>query len=108
LRVLLGAVLLGAVRGGARRRIVFARRRGRLGVGLLLGLLAGVVVETRLLGEQGLPIGDRNPVIVGMNLAERQETVAVAAVFDEGRLQGGFDPRDLGEVDVSLELRPCS
>jgi hypothetical protein len=80
-----------------------------LGFVALVGFLAHrLVVIARLLGEQGLPVGDRDPVIVGMNLAERQETVPVAAVLNEGRLQGGFDPRDLGEVDVSLELRPCS
>jgi hypothetical protein len=30
--------------------------------------------------------------------------VAIAAVLDEGRLERGFDPRYLGEVDVSPEL----
>ena len=39
-----------------------------------------------------------------MDLAERQEAVALAAVVDEGRLQRGLDPGDLGEVDVPFKL----
>jgi hypothetical protein len=30
--------------------------------------------------------------------------VPVATIFDEGRLQGGFDARDLGEVDIAAQL----
>ena len=39
-----------------------------------------------------------------MDLAERQEAVALAAVVDERRLQRRFDPGHLGEVDVPFEL----
>src|SRR3546814_20094173 len=39
-----------------------------------------------------------------MDFAERQEAVAIAAVFDEGSLQRRFYPRYLGEVDVNFEL----
>ena len=39
-----------------------------------------------------------------MDLAEREEAVAVAAILDEGRLQRGLDPRHLGKVDVALQL----
>src|SRR3546814_5402883 len=39
-----------------------------------------------------------------MDFAERQKAVAIAAVFDEGSLQRRFDPRYLGEVDVTFEL----
>src|SRR3546814_16785166 len=39
-----------------------------------------------------------------MDFAERQEAMAIAAVFDAGSLQRRFDPRYLGEVDVTFEL----
>jgi hypothetical protein len=42
-----------------------------------------------------------------VDFAEGQETVPVAAVFNEGGLQAWFDPDDLGEVDVALELPLC-
>ena len=35
-------------------------------------------------------------VIIGVDLAEGQETVAVAAIVDKRRLQGRFDPGHLG------------
>ena len=39
-----------------------------------------------------------------MNLGKGEETVAVAAIVDERRLQRRFDPGHLGKVDVALEL----
>ena len=54
--------------------------------------------------DQRLPVGDRDLVIVRMDFGERQEAVAVAAVLDEGRLQRGFDPRYLGEIDIAAKL----
>ena len=56
------------------------------------------------LGER-LPVGDRNLVIVGVNVVEGEETVAVASVFDESRLQRRFYPRDLGEINITFALR---
>ena len=85
------------------------RRVGRLrppAVGLRRAVLR-LLLATRLLGlhlDQALPVGDRDLVVVGMDLAERQETVAIAAVFDERGLETGFYPDDLGEVDVAFEL----
>ena len=58
--------------------------------------------------DQRLPVGDRDLVVVRMDLAEGEEAVPVAAVFDEGRLQRRFDPGDLGEVDVAAKLPPAS
>ena len=43
-----------------------------------------------------------------MDFAEGQETVAVSAVFDEGGLKGGFDPRDLRQIDIASQLLPVS
>ena len=54
--------------------------------------------------DQGLTVGDRDLIIIGMDFAEGQKAVAVTAILDEGRLQRGFYPRDLGEVDVAAQL----
>ena len=54
--------------------------------------------------DQALPIGDRDLVIVGMDFAEGEEAVAVAAIFDEGGLQARLYADNLGKVDVALEL----
>ena len=32
--------------------------------------------------------------------------MAIAAIFDKGRLQRGFDPRYLGEIDITPQLPP--
>ena len=72
--------------------------------GTVLGFLFRLAVGTLVGLDQGLPVGDRNLVIVGMDFAEGEEAVAVAAIFDEGRLQRRFNARDLGEVDVAAQL----
>jgi hypothetical protein len=64
--------------------------------GLAMGALFGL--------DQGLTVRHRNLIVVGMDFAEGKEPVAVAAIFDEGGLQGGLYPRDLGEVDVAAQL----
>ena len=55
---------------------------GRAAFALFLGLAMGAFVGL----YQGLTVGDRYLVIVGMDFAERQKSMAVAAIFDEGRL----------------------
>ncbi len=65
-------------------------------LGFAMGLFFGL--------DQCLPVGDRDLVVVGMDFAEGEEAVAVAAIFDEGSLERGFDPRDLGEVDIPAQL----
>ena len=72
--------------------------------GAAVGLGLGVAMGALLLVDQRLPVGDRDLVVVGMDFAEGQEAVAVAAIVDEGGLERGFYPRDLGEVDVAAEL----
>jgi hypothetical protein len=54
--------------------------------------------------DQGLPVGDRDLIVIGMNFAECEEAVAVPAILNEGRLQRRLDPGDLGEVDISAKL----
>src|SRR5437879_2775911 len=55
--------------------------------GAAIGFILGVAVRTLFLGDQRLPVGDRNLIVVRMDFRERQEAVAVAAVVDESRLE---------------------
>ena len=89
------------------------RRLGSIGLGVrvaagALGFaLVRLLVLARLLLpalQQALPVGDRDLVVVGVDFAEGQEAVAVAAIFDEGGLQAGLYADDFGEVDVAFEL----
>nr|WP_312000593.1 hypothetical protein [Bradyrhizobium altum] len=50
---------------------------------LFLGLAMGALVGF----DQRLTVGDRDLVIVGMDFAEGEEAVPVAAILDEGSLQ---------------------
>ncbi len=54
--------------------------------------------------DQRLTVGDRDLVVVGMNFAEGEEAVPVAAIFDEGGLQRRLYAGDLGEIDVAAQL----
>jgi len=51
----------------------------------LLGFAMGAFVGL----DQRLTVGDRNLVVVGVDFAEGQEAVAVAAIFNEGRCSDG-------------------
>jgi len=72
--------------------------------GAVLALFLGLAMGAFIGLDQRLPVGDRDLVIVGMDFAEGQEAVAVAAIFDEGRLQRRLYARDLGEVDIAAQL----
>ena len=65
-------------------------------LGLAMGALVGL--------DQRLPVGDRDLVVVRMDFAESEEAVPVAAIFDEGGLQGWLYARDLGEIDIAAQL----
>ena len=69
--------------------------------GLLRG---GAALLRRLLLEQGLTIGYRDLVVVGMNFSKGQEAVSVATVIHEGRLQRRLYARDLGEINIAPKL----
>ncbi|GLH75242.1 hypothetical protein SSBR45G_01500 [Bradyrhizobium sp. SSBR45G] len=73
-------------------------------VGAVLTLFLGLAVGALLGLDQRLPVGDRNLIVVGMDFAERQEAMAVAAILDEGGLQRRLNTRDLRQVDVAAEL----
>jgi hypothetical protein len=68
--------------------------------GFFLGLAMGALVGL----DQRLAIGDRDLVVVGMNFAEGEEAMAIAAIFDESRLQRRLYARDLGEINVAAKL----
>jgi hypothetical protein len=67
-------------------------------------LVLGLAMRALLVGDQRLPVGDRDLIVIRMDFGERQKAVAVAAVVDEGGLQRRLYPRDLGEVDVAAQL----
>ena len=78
-----------------------------IAVAALVGVAVLVVLGFGSLGlgaQQRLTVGDRDLVVVGMDFAEGQETVAVAAIFDEGGLKRRFDARHARQIDVSFEL----
>ena len=122
LAVLAGALgqLLQRVFRADRLDIVFAVLGLLRGDGLavlLLGRLGGLGLAARgtlvlvgagglgfLLLDERLTVGHRDLVVVGMDLAEGQEAVTVAAVIDEGGLQRRLDARYLGQIDVAAKL----
>ncbi|MGL3109791.1 hypothetical protein [Bradyrhizobium sp. BR 1432] len=73
-------------------------------VGAVLALFLGLAMSLFLGLDQRLPVGDRDLVVIGMDFAEGEEAVAVAAIFDESGLERGFDPGHLGEVDIPAQL----
>jgi hypothetical protein len=70
----------------------------------VFALRLGFLLRALLVLDQRLPIGDRDLVVIGMDFAEGEEAVPVAAVIDKGGLQRRFDPCDLGEIDVAAQL----
>ena len=73
-------------------------------VGTILALFLRLAMGAFIGLDQRLTVGDRDLVIVGMDFAEGQKTVAVTAIFDESRLQRRLYARDLGEVDIAAQL----
>ena len=65
--------------------------------GLFLGMGA-------LFLQQRLTVLARDLIIIGVNFAESQETVTVAAIIDEGGLERRLHARHFGEIDIALEL----
>jgi hypothetical protein len=86
----------------AAARVAVARAATVVGAvfAFFLGLAMGALVRL----DQGLTIGDRNLIIVRMDFAEGKKAVTVAAILDEGSLQGWFYARDFGEVDIAAQL----
>jgi hypothetical protein len=92
---------LDAVAAAAAARTAMARTAAVVAVLVFfLGFAVGALVRL----DQGLTVGDGDLIVVGMNFAEGEEAVAIAAIFDEGRLQRRFYARDLGEIDIAAQL----
>ncbi|GJE72837.1 hypothetical protein CHKEEEPN_4398 [Methylorubrum podarium] len=85
--------------GPAPARAAAPRRAALLALAVLL-LLA------RLGLDQSEAVGHRDLVVVGVDLVEGEEAVAVAAVLDEGRLERGLHAGHLGEIDIAPQ-RPA-
>src|SRR3546814_4918522 len=73
-------------------------------VEILLGAHRRLGGMLGLFAQQRFAVFLRDLVIVGVDFAEGQEAVTVAAIFDERRLQRRFDAGDLGQIDIALEL----
>ena len=84
--------------------LVAVARTAATVAGAVLALFLGLAMGAFVGLDQRLTVGDRDLVIVGMDFAECQETVAVAAIFDEGRLQRRLYARDLGEINIAAQL----
>jgi hypothetical protein len=100
LRMLDDPALDAVVMAAAARRAVARTAPAGTVLVLFLGFAMGALVGL----DQGLTVGDRDLVVVGMDFAEGEEAVAVAAILDKGGLQRWLYPRDLGEVDIAAQL----
>ena len=56
-------------------------------VGAAFGFFFGLAMGAFVRLDQRLAVGDRNLIIIGVDFAEGQEAVAVAAILDKGCLQ---------------------
>ena len=56
------------------------------------------------LAKQRFAIRLRDLIIIGVDFAEGEEAVAIAAIIDERRLERRFYPGDFGEIDIAFEL----
>jgi hypothetical protein len=81
-----------------------AMPRAAVAVGTVFGFFLRLAMRAFVGFDQRLTVGDRNLVVVGVDFAEGQEAVAIAAIFDERGLQRRLYARDLGEVDIAAQL----
>jgi len=75
-----------------------------MAVGTVFALFLGLAMGALIGLDQRLTVGDRDLVVVGMDFAEGEEAVPVAAIFNEGGLQRRLYAGDLGEIDVAAQL----
>src|SRR5205085_8346446 len=81
-----------------------AMPRAAVAAGAVFGFFFRLAMRAFVSFDQGLAVGNRDLVIVGMNFAEGQKAMAIAAIFDEGGLQRRLYARDLGKVDIAAQL----
>ncbi len=91
--------------------IVIVPRKGLGGVLAVLAVVIRtggcdlvVVIICGRFGHQRFTVGDRNLVVIGVDLVEGEEAVSVAAILDEGGLERRLHPSHLGEIDVPAKL----
>ena len=60
-----------------------------------------------LFGQQSLPVGHGDLIVVSMDFTEGQESMTIPAVIDERRLQRRFDTDDFSQIDIALQLFFC-
>ena len=72
--------------------------------GTVLVLFLSFAMSAFVCLDKGLTVGYRDLVIIGVDFAEGEKAVTVAAVLDEGGLQRRLYPRDFGEVDIAAQL----
>ena len=78
--------------------------RTAVAVGAVFGFFFRFAMRAFVGFDQRLTVGDRDLVIVGMDFAESQEAVAIAAIFDERGLQRWLYACDLGQIDIAAQL----
>ena len=66
-----------------------------------IDFIRGGALGALFLGDQSLPVGDRDLVVVRMNFAKGEEAVTIAAVIDKGGLQRRLDARHFRQVNVA-------
>jgi hypothetical protein len=85
---------------------VFVPSRGSAVTATIAARMAIVFVVGGALGaaffvDQCLPVGNWDLVIVGVNFAECQEAMAIAAVIDKGGLQRRLNARHFRQIDIA-------
>jgi hypothetical protein len=64
----------------------------------------GRALSALFLGDQRLAVCNRDLIVVGMDFAEGQKAVAIAAVIDESGLQRGLDASDFSKINIAAQL----
>jgi hypothetical protein len=77
---------------------------GTTAAGTVIRVFFSLAMRTLVGFDQRLTVGDGDLIVVGMNFAERQKAVAIAAILDERRLQRRLHACDFGEIDVAAQL----
>ena len=85
--------------------VVTARVIFRIGLGTKRGFFGGML---GFFAEQRVAILFGDLIIIGVDFAEGQEAMAIAAVIDKRRLKRRFNPCYLGEIDIAFELLTLS
>ena len=92
----LNDVALDAFAMAAAAGVAVARTAAVAVGGTVLALFLGFAMGALVGLDQGLTVGDRDLVIIGVDFAEGQKAVTIAAIIDERRLERRLDAGNLG------------